>query len=340
MEKINQLKQSIQRLSEADAKSMLLLTLINEQSRDSMLQFLLQQAKERDSSKIQTVHIVFGHSPGGNLKAAFRNPDYAKSEEIIVVPGNFSVGPLKDVHTRDGIEARFQWLEQRYLIEDDGLIICEREMKEAIEKIKNIPPHQDILIWTCQNAHEQIGLRLVLAMLEQKTNDIYVLDTFQLFHELYTLPQLAEDHYPRSTGEVSTEDLLYFYEHFQRWPLKEALRHSLCKEGLNLLMDDYDCIHTWKYHELWGNNNEDREDDLIITCAKRLQEEQEEIHYQVAARLIGEVLGHMEELREVEWIDYRLRQLIQQGIFSYEGELKGILHYKVKLADATNYNPS
>lgn len=73
------------------------------------------------------------------MKAAFRNPDYAKSEEIIVVPGNFSVGPLKDVHTRDGIEARFQWLEQRYLIEDDGLIICEREMKEAIEKIKNIP---------------------------------------------------------------------------------------------------------------------------------------------------------------------------------------------------------
>ena len=68
-------------------------------------------------------------------------------------------------------------------------------------------------------------------MLEQVTNDIYVLDTFQLFHELYTLPQLAEDHYPRSTGEVNTEDLLYFYEHFQRWPLKEALRHSYAKKG-------------------------------------------------------------------------------------------------------------
>lgn len=65
MEKINQLKKSIKQLSEADAKTMLLLTLINEQSRDSMLQFLLQQAEERDLSKVQTVHIVFGHSPGG-----------------------------------------------------------------------------------------------------------------------------------------------------------------------------------------------------------------------------------------------------------------------------------
>lgn len=333
MEKINQLKKSIKQLSEADAKTMLLLTLINEQSRDSMLQFLLQQAEERDLSKVQTVHIVFGHSPGGSLKAAFRHTDYAKTEEIIVMPGNFSVGPLKDVHTWGGIEARFQWLEERYVMDDDGLIIFEREMKAAVEKIKNIPPHQEIMIWTCQNAHEQIGLRLVLAMLEQKINDIYVLDTFQLFHELYTLPQLAEDNYPRSTGEVNTENLLYFYEQSQGRPLKKALRESLCKEGLNLLMDDYHCIHTWQYHELWGNNNEDREDDFIIACARRLQEEQEEVHYQVAARLIGEVLGHMEELREVEWIEYRLRQLIQQGIFSYQGELQGMLHYKVKLAE-------
>ena len=92
-------------------------------------------------------------------------------------------------------------------------------------------------------------------------------------------------------------------------------------------------VYTPQYHELWGNNNEDREDDFIIACARRLQEEQEEVHYQVAARLIGEVLGHMEELREVEWIEYRLRQLIQQGIFSYQGELQGMLHYKVKLAE-------
>ena len=29
-----------------------------------MLEFLLQQAEEQDSSTVQTVHIVFGHSPG------------------------------------------------------------------------------------------------------------------------------------------------------------------------------------------------------------------------------------------------------------------------------------
>lgn len=320
-------------MSEADAKSMLFLTLMNEQSKDDMVQFLLQQNEEQDVSTIETVHIVFGHSPGGSLKAAFRNSNYVKTEEIIVMPGNFSVGPLKDLHLCEGIEARFQWLQERYFIEDDGLAIFEREVKEAVEKIKSIPPHQDIIIWTCQNAHEQIGLRLVLAMLEKKPNDIYVLDTFQLFHELHIFPQLAEDNYPRSSGEVSVENVLHIYEQYQGRPLKKSVQQTLSKEGLKMLMDDY-CIHTWEYNELWSHHNENVDDDWIIACAKRLHEDQEEAPYLMAARLIGEVLGHMEQYREAEWIEYRLRQLIQQGVFSYQGELKGMLHYQVKLADA------
>ncbi len=320
-------------MSEADAKSMLFLTLMNEQSKDDMVQFLLQQNEEQDVSTIETVHIVFGHSPGGSLKAAFRNSNYVKTEEIIVMPGNFSVGPLKDLHLCEGIEARFQWLQERYFIEDDGLAIFEREVKEAVEKIKSIPPHQDIIIWTCQNAHEQIGLRLVLAMLEKKPNDIYVLDTFQLFHELHIFPQLAEDNYPRSSGEVSVENVLHIYEQYQGRPLKKSVQQTLSKEGLKMLMDDY-CIHTWEYNELWSHHNENVDDDWIIACAKRLHEDQEEAPYLMAARLIGEVLGHMEQYREAEWIEYRLRQLIQQGVFSYRGELKGMLHYQVKLADA------
>lgn len=52
-------------MSEADAKSMLFLTLMNEQSKDDMVQFLLQQNEEQDVSTIETFHIVFGHSPGG-----------------------------------------------------------------------------------------------------------------------------------------------------------------------------------------------------------------------------------------------------------------------------------
>ncbi|MEK5232604.1 DUF1835 domain-containing protein [Lysinibacillus sp. FSL K6-0232] len=334
MAEIKQLKKAIKQLSEDEAKSMLFPTLINKQSRDSIQQFLLQQTEEPSVSAKQTVHIVFGDSPGGSLKAAFRNTSYNKTDEVIVIPGNFSIGPLKAIHTAAGIEARFQWLQERYSMNTDDLELVQRQTMEAIEHIKNSPPHLDIIIWTCQNAHEQIGLRLILAILEDNINDIYVFDTFQLFHEMYTYPQLVEEHYPRSSGEVRAEDLLYFYEHYQERPVKTALRQTLCQEGLHMLVDDFHCIHTWEYHELWHSNDEAKDDALIIACAKRLHHEQERHDYQHTARIVGEVLGHMEQYREAEWIEYRIQQLIQQGVFSYQGELKGMLLYQVKLSDA------
>src|SRR3954451_15245909 len=81
----------------------------------SMKKSLIQVS--RNDEKIehrQTVHIIFGDSPAGSLKAAFRNNPYAKTEEIIVLPHILSVGPIESVHTKMGIENRFQWFKEHY----------------------------------------------------------------------------------------------------------------------------------------------------------------------------------------------------------------------------------
>ena len=95
MENINQLKQAISKLNEREAKTLLnLIFICTEQQEDEIIS-ILQSMKEsltkgmRSEEKIehrQTVHIVFGDSPAGSLKAAFRNTPYAKTEEIIVLP--------------------------------------------------------------------------------------------------------------------------------------------------------------------------------------------------------------------------------------------------------------
>lgn len=53
-----------------------------------------------------------------------------------------------------------------------------------------------------------------------------------------------------------------------------------------------------------------------------------------APRLIGEVIGHMEQYTGDEWIEYRLRHLIEQGIFEYRGELHAMRYYEVKLKES------
>ena len=284
------------------------------------------------SQNAQTVHIVFGDSPGGSLRAAFRETDYEQTEAIIVLPDMLSVGPLKDLHIEVGIEARFRWFQERYNLERDDFVQYKQRMLEAVEKVQNIPPHQDIVIWTCQNAHEQTGLRLVLAMLKDKLNSVFVLDTFKAFHEIHEYPQLAEDHYPKTSGELTSEELLLFYEQYEMRPLQKIKRQTLCGEGAHMLLDNYDLIRTWEHRELWHNNNVDRDDAFIIACAKRLHEEDGQVAFRKAARVIGEVLGHMEQYRGDDWLEYRLRCLVEQGVFAYRGDLKA-MYYEVKLSD-------
>lgn len=205
-------------------------------------------------------------------------------------------------------------------------------MLDAVKRIKNIPPHQDIVIWTCQNAHEQTGLRLVLAMLKDKLNSVFVIDTFTAFHEIHYYPQLAEENYPRATGEVTSDNLRLFYEQFELRPLKKAKRQALCGEGLRIALNE-DIIRTWEHQELWHNLDESRDDHIIIECAKSMYLEKGKVEYMKSARLIGDVLGHMVQYRGDEWLEYRLRRLIEQGVFAYKGNLKDMRYYEVKLND-------
>jgi len=332
LENVNRLKRAIHKLSEAEAKSMLFFALLNGKSSEDMQQLILQITEDEMSAiNAQTVHIIFGDSPGGSLKAAFKNTDYAKTEDVIVLPHNLSIGPLKAIQTASGVEARLAWFRQRYNVEDDGLEHYATQMLTGIRKISNLLPQQHIVIWTCQNAPEQTGLRLVLALLEGKGNTVRVIDTFKAFHEQHMHPQLED--YPRTSGEVNAENLLYFYEQDGMNHLTYETRQVLSQDGSYLLSDDVHILRTWTCHKLVHSAHENRDDDFIIACAQRMCEEDGKVEYKKSARLIGEVMGHMQQYTGDEWIEYRLRTLIKQGVFSYRGDLKAMRFYEVKLAD-------
>ena len=342
LDNTNQLKQAITKLSDIDAKSLLFQLFLQAETNEPG-QFVKKLREIKQSLMIaqpvghpQTVHIVFGDSTAGSLQVAFHGTAYEETEEVLVLPDILSVGPVKGLHTKEGIQARFQWLKDRYqdaINERDAYM---HGMTEAIDRIKAIPSYQDIVIWTGNNAHEQSGLRIVLALLKDKWNTVSILNTFTAFHELYTYPALAEENYPQTSNG---QDLLLFYEQFDMRPVRPEKREALCKEGWNMLLEEGHSmlsnepylIRTWGDNELWHNTNIDCDDDFIITCAKRMHAEEETFDFIKAARVVGEVCGHMEQYRGIEWIEYRLRCLIEQGIFEYEGDLKAMRLYQVKL---------
>ncbi|MGG4153578.1 DUF1835 domain-containing protein [Peribacillus muralis] len=277
------------------------------------------------------VHIVFGNSAGGCLKFAFRKTTYAKTEEIIVLPDILSVGPIDRLQTKEGIESRLQWFKESYRDDFNNLEVYKQGMLKAIEKIKEIPPHQKVIIWTCENAAEQTGLRIVLYLLQNEVNEVFELNTFKAFHECYTYPMLEAEQFPRSSGELIPDKLLQLYEQCELKPMKFAKRIALSEEGQKLLLNE-NHLRTWEYGELRHSNIE-RGDAFIIHCAKRLHKVLDTHDYMKAARLIGEVVGHMQQYTGDEWIEYRLRDLISGGIFDYRGVLRAMRRYEVKLKE-------
>lgn len=341
METIEQLKQAINKLEEREAKSLLFLLLLqNEQGNIEQISkmlndtktFLLKENHTEQVSNSQTVHIVFGESAGGSLKQAFRETPYEKTESVIVLPGCLSVGPVKALHTKEGLDNRFKWLKHHFRDEFDDLGIYKRNMEKALQQLEDIQPYQRIVIWTCENAAEQTGLRFVLYLLKEKANEIKEFNTFKAYHELFDDPAQEEDFYLRSSGELNAEQLLLFYKQLSINLMELKLRESLCTEGETLLQSN-GLLRVWKDKQV-HTVSEDNEDTFIIHCARRLHKKQKTHEFMKAPRLIGEMIGHMEQYTGDEWIEYRLRHLIEQGIFEYRGELHAMRYYEVKLKES------
>nr|WP_239586766.1 DUF1835 domain-containing protein [Shouchella xiaoxiensis] len=284
---------------------------------------------EENQQQVETVHILFGDAVGGSLEFAVRKTPYLNTDGIIVLPENLAVGPVKSLHTKEGIDHRYQWLKDNFRdyfseIDEDR----ERTLM-ALEKVKNIEPHQQVIIWTSENAAEQTGLRIVLYLLQNKGIEVSELNTYQSFHNLYSSPELEYGEFSPSTVEIEPENLLQLYKQFKF----KAINHSKCQalvgEARELLSSE-STLRTWNHKGL-SHSAEDRDDAFIILCAKRLHQEMGKSDYMLVVRLIGEVLGHMQQYTGDQWIEYRIRALIKKGIFSYRGKLRAMRFYEVKL---------
>ncbi|WP_192797534.1 DUF1835 domain-containing protein [Psychrobacillus glaciei] len=336
------IKKVVEHLTEKEAKSLLFqhLSLVQmlEETDYTEEQFLEHMKKEyqgllRFLSKPRqknytTIHIVFGYSPAGSLKVAL-----PREEKIIVFSELFSIGPVHLLHTKKGLEQRRKWLFQHINLDEQYIHEYLENYQQLVAEIKNIPDHMPIYIWTANNAHEQTAARFVLHSLQDKQNDIHLLNVNEAYQNHWSTP--PREHYPLGTGEVAPEKLKIIYEANKcGQPLTKELRNKLAKEWEKL-------SKTTEVLRIWGDDEiknvpENYFDTFIVDKARYLHSEQTKPEFMKSARLIGEVLGHVNQYIGDEFIEYRLRQLILQGIFEIEGVPKAMRFYSVKLKEEYN----
>ncbi|OMI26298.1 hypothetical protein BTA31_15925 [Bacillus haynesii] len=263
------------------------------------------------------VHIAFGESAGGSINMMLKQLGGTQEKSLIVLPELFSIGPLQKLEVKEGRDNRYQWLKTH--LNDRFHEFGERysRFEEAVSALSGIPEQASVFIWPGDHAHEQTGLRFVHHILRQMNLAVFHLNTSKHFPHTW------------SSGELNDEEMRFIYEERDQVPLTDAERRSLAEEW-TALSQQTSVLRLWEDGRI-KNVKEDFYDSFIIGKLAKLQKNRAASTFINCPRLIGEVIGHLEENIGDEYIKYRILELIRKGIFEMEGVPKGMRYFSVRL---------
>ncbi|GGA74817.1 DUF1835 domain-containing protein [Ornithinibacillus halotolerans] len=274
------------------------------------------------------IHILSSASASGSLRFALKEMGLDKKERIISFNDTFSIGPVWRLNEEIGVKSRDEWMEQSMsdkFFEYNGY----REHFEMVmNQIKLIPEGEHVTIWVSDNAHEQTGMRYIVHLLKEKNIDITVINTTEAYKELLQVKKVK--YTILHTGEIPPEKLQIIYEQDfgQFFTLfTDHDREEIEREWLSL-GESQETLRIWRNGRI-QSITEDYYDDFIVKKAKRLFGKHNE--FISVARVIGEVLGHLEQYVGDSFLEYRIRKLIDAGVFELEGDLKARRFYSLKL---------
>lgn len=348
-QEIERLKKAVEELPEREAKSLLFHILLRlnfvketdyseidfindvENIYETVFKISKERSEAKEEENFQKVHILFGLSGAGSLKMALKEIGVYQVEKVISFWDIFSIGPIERLHESDGQEARFQWMKNVMNDEDDDFQDYQQGFYNTVNQINSVPDNVPITLWVADNTHEQTGLRYVLYLLRNKTNEIKVINATKAHAEHFNRPDIQ--YTVLQTGEMFPEQLQVIYEKGQPKFLSKYERKELETEWM-ALADTKETLRIWRNGKI-RNVKEDYYDQYMINMAKKLQIKREQAKepepFMKSARLIGEVIGHLDQYIGDAFFEYRLRELIEKGVFEMEGNLKAMRYYSVRL---------
>ncbi|MGG4266606.1 DUF1835 domain-containing protein [Peribacillus simplex] len=280
-------------------------------------------------NKSEVLHIVFGQSTSGSLKMSLRELGMENEEQVLCFSDIFSVGPIWKLHDEVGVKQRIDWFRTRFLSEDDYYELdYGTNFNKSKDIVCHVPEETTIFLWAGDSSHEQTGVRYVLYLLNDKRNNIILINTTKAYHEQFK--GSTKEYSPLTTGEILPEKLMSIYEKNKtNNPISIEDRRKFHREW-ELLAEAQDVLRIWDNGAVHGVN-EDFYDLFIINMAQKVHSQQKNRDFMKSARLVGEVIGHLEQYLGDEFIQYRVRHLIHNSTFDIEGVPTTMRFYSIKL---------
>ena len=86
----------------------------------------------------------------------------------------------------------------------------ENKFTNTLLELEDIPEQVPIYLWTANNASEQTGIRFILQLLKDKTNEIILLNSTELFHKYISSDNVEQSIY--YTSQIDPKRLKYLFE--------------------------------------------------------------------------------------------------------------------------------
>jgi hypothetical protein len=252
--------------------------------------------------KVHMFHIVFGDCAAKVLQTAMEYSEERKLEVVLTIKEDFSVGPVHVLHTDQGIRNRMKWIKHVYeeLCPEEETGWIEDIFQHNLQCLQSIPNKSDITVWHGPIACDQVGIRYVLYVLQEKNCHFYEVDLSKTFSE--ETPRGIGEVDPPQIGKINglmepiTTDKIEKWQH--EW-LEISQNHSMLR-----------IVEQGKLHSV----EEDYFDSAILTYVST--------KYQHVLDVIKNVMRNSQHPISNIFIDFRIRQHIKNNVLEYNGKLK------------------
>ena len=254
-----------------------------------------------------TVHIALGGSAFGNVRELInRRP----SEMVLSIDDCYSIGPLFNIAERSGIDAREAYIRQMFNKIRQPTAYEAYHPHIGLADLLNVP--QDTLgfvVWCGSNADEQILLRAACANLGEIP--ITVADVG------------ASDFFDRQRSAVGgcNRDTLVQTER-RAILLSADEKEQLSAEWRNLI-SQHQLLRVFSNATIQSVGEDFFDQSLVDFCPEE---------FGPAAQLVGRVMGYSDLLIGDTFLNYRLRELIAQGMIDALDAETQLQHLQVRRA--------
>ncbi|HUQ65128.1 MAG TPA: DUF1835 domain-containing protein [Flavitalea sp.] len=265
------------------------------------------------------IHIVFQEADIAVLHEAIKLDDHLRGD-VIQIKDDFAVGPLKDIYSEEGINARRQWWRDVLSgsdIEgkaDNGSADDQKTvlyLKETLDR----EPQEKIWIWAAQNKHDVSGYYWLMSQLAAYQGRIFIL-------YLNNLPFFNEK------GNI------FYPENLYQIPPREFMKAKKLARPVTLSEFEID-------PDEWKKLTEHDKYVRLLEGGKKLVQQDVDYYddelrkyitseWQKASKIISGFYHKAKETTGDMFLLWRLKQILQSENYEAQGNLKGLKDFEVR----------